>query len=94
MSNTTPHQRARMAGRVDASDAVGNVSQQVWESLKAGHRAPLPRWAMCELLTGIADVDPAHRRAYALGIVEALEPFIEAGACVMTLKQAKTGGTE
>lgn len=94
MSATTPHQRAQIAGFVDASDAIGTVSKAVWANLKAGHRGPLPRGAMCDLLAGIADVDPAHRRAYVLGIVETLEPFLEGGLCVMTLKQAKTGGTE
>jgi hypothetical protein len=92
---TTAAQRAEIAGYVDASDAVGTLSKAVFERVHHFHREPLPAGALCDLFTGVADVDPAHREAYALGICTVLVPLIECAVGALMrqrLKEARMKG--
>lgn len=94
---TTAEQRAEIAGYTDASDAVGTVTRAIFERVHQFHPEPLPTGALCDLLSGIADVDQAHRRAYALGICTVLVPLITCATealMVQRLKEARQGGTE
>jgi hypothetical protein len=92
---TTAAQRAEIAGYVDASDAVGTVTRAIFERVHQFPIEPLPTDALCDLLTGVADVDPAHRAAYALGICTVLVPLITyatQAAMQQRLKEARTKG--